>query len=54
MKKKPEPQHPPAPQDQDNRSRRPWSRPTIKDLPPLKDLTLQTGGAIGGGESVFP
>lgn len=34
--------------------RRPWTSPKVEDLPPLRDLTLQTGLPIGGGESVFP
>lgn len=41
-------------------ARQPWSRPEIKDLPRLSELTLQTGGAIdggigtgGGGSTVF-
>jgi hypothetical protein len=34
--------------------RRPWVAPEVLDLPKLTDLTLQTGGGIGGGETVFP
>lgn len=34
--------------------RRPWIAPEVADLPRLTDLTLQTGGGIGGDESVFP
>jgi hypothetical protein len=43
------------------RGRRPWSRPTVTDLPRLTDLTLSTGGGIpgnggtgGGGSTVVP
>lgn len=35
---------PPAPQ--------PWVSPEIVELPPLTDLTLQTGPAIPGGGSI--
>lgn len=35
-------------------TRRPWVAPALTDLPKLTDLTLQTGGGIGGGEGVFP
>lgn len=34
--------------------RRPWTPPAVEALPPLKELTLQTGDPIGGSESVFP
>jgi hypothetical protein len=40
--------------------RRPWTRPTVEDLPKLTDLTLVTGSPIhgggdtgGGGSTVF-
>jgi hypothetical protein len=40
--------------------RRAWVRPTVEELPPLTDLTLQTGPGIpggggtgGGGSTVF-
>jgi hypothetical protein len=29
--------------------RRPWTPPTVEDLPKLNDLTLITGDPIGGG-----
>lgn len=32
--------------------RRTWTNPAITDLPPLQDLTLQTGG-IPGGDAGF-
>lgn len=34
--------------------RRVWVRPRLEELPPLRELTLQTGGGVGGDESVFP
>lgn len=34
-------------------TQRRWKKPVVEDLPPLSDLTLQTGSSIGGGESVF-
>jgi len=39
-------------------TRRPWTRPTVQDLPKLTDLTLLTGSPIPGtggtgGSSVF-
>lgn len=33
---------------------RPWIKPTVEELPPLRNLTLATGSGIGGDESVFP
>ncbi len=56
--------HPPEPSDStdpsDDRRRRPWVEPAVEELPPLTDLTLQTGGSIpgggdtsGGGSTVF-
>jgi len=30
-----------------------WSPPEVEDLPPLKDLTLQTGDPLDGDESLF-
>ena len=33
---------------QENRDRRPWVEPEVKDLPKLTDLTLLTGSPIGG------
>jgi hypothetical protein len=42
-------------------ARRPWVSPTLEELPPLTDLTLQTGPGIpggggigGGGSTVIP
>jgi hypothetical protein len=32
--------------------RRAWVRPTVEELPPLTDLTLQTGPGIPGGGGV--
>lgn len=41
-------------------SRRPWTPPALEELPPLTDLTLQTGSEIegdgdtgDGGSTVF-
>jgi hypothetical protein len=41
-------------------AKRPWTAPTVSDLPRLTELTLQTGGGIpggggtgGGGSTVF-
>lgn len=34
--------------------KQPWVSPELEELPPLRDLTLQTGSGIGGDESVFP
>lgn len=34
--------------------RKPWVTPAVTDLPPLQNLTLQTGAPIGGSQSVFP
>ena len=31
--------------------RKPWVAPALTQLPPLTELTLQTGGGIGGGGS---
>ncbi|MGD8700481.1 MAG: hypothetical protein PVJ43_14385 [Gemmatimonadales bacterium] len=31
------------------RVRAPWVRPEVTELPPLTELTLQTGDPIGGG-----
>ena len=31
------------------RARTPWIRPEVTELPPLTELTLQTGDPIGGG-----
>ena len=31
--------------------RRPWTPPAVESLPPLRDLTLQTGGGIPGGDT---
>lgn len=31
--------------------REPWAKPVLSKLPPLTDLTLQTGGRILGGGS---
>jgi hypothetical protein len=41
----------PTPVEPDGRetARQPWTSPTIEELPKLTDLTLQTGGGIGGG-----
>jgi hypothetical protein len=33
----------------EQRDRKPWVRPELRDLPKLTDLTLQTGSPIGGG-----
>lgn len=33
--------------------RRPWQVPVVEDLPPLRDLTLQSGAAVPGDESIF-
>lgn len=33
----------------EGRARLPWVRPEVMELPPLTDLTLQTGDPIGGG-----
>jgi hypothetical protein len=30
-----------------------WTKPEIVNLPPLTDLTLQTGSPISGGEGLF-
>jgi hypothetical protein len=39
-------------------ARRPWTRPTMTELPRLTDLTLTTGPTIpgggGGGSTVIP
>jgi hypothetical protein len=42
-------------------SKQPWEKPSLSKLPPLTELTLQTGGAIpggggsgGGGSTVIP
>ena len=48
----------PAPQTQSESTRQPWVKPSLSKLPPLTELTLQTGGAIpggggGGGSTVF-
>lgn len=32
-------------------ARRPWTAPAIVDLPPLRELTLQTGTGIPGGDT---
>ncbi len=46
--------------DDDTTGRRPWVQPSVEDLPPLTELTLQTGDPIpggggtgGGGATVF-
>jgi hypothetical protein len=41
----------PTPRDEALRkaARRPWTPPTVEDLPKLTDLTLITGDPIGGG-----
>jgi len=31
------------------RAKRPWVKPEVAQLPPLTELTLQTGAPIGGG-----
>ena len=31
------------------RARRPWVKPEVAQLPPLTELTLQTGSPIDGG-----
>ena len=31
------------------RGKRPWVKPEVEQLPPLTELTLQTGAPIGGG-----
>lgn len=39
-----------APQgDPPGADRRPWTPPRLEELPPLTDLTLQTGDPISGG-----
>jgi hypothetical protein len=43
----------PTGQPPEDRPRRPWRPPKIEDLPPLTDLTLQTGSPIGGDQSIF-
>lgn len=30
-------------------AKRPWVKPEVTQLPPLTELTLQTGAPIGGG-----
>jgi len=42
-------------------SKQTWEKPSLRKLPPLTELTLQTGGAIpggggtgGGGSTVIP
>jgi hypothetical protein len=43
-------QQSPTPSDDPSRqARRPWTRPTVEDLPKLTDLTLVTGSPIHGG-----
>lgn len=42
------------PDDDPVDSKRGWVSPRVVELPPLRDLTLATGGGIGGDESVFP
>ena len=37
-----------------NAVRKQWVAPCVTELPKLKNLTLQTGGSIGGGPSVIP
>jgi len=37
----------------DNIARRPWTAPALSELPRLTDLTLATGGGVGGGPSLF-
>jgi hypothetical protein len=44
----------------DARRKRPWSAPALEELPPLNELTLQSGDPIpggggpgGGGSTVF-
>jgi hypothetical protein len=34
--------------------RKSWIPPKLEDLPRLENLTLQTGGPIDGGPSIFP
>jgi hypothetical protein len=55
-------QQSPTPPDDASRTarRRPWTRPTVQDLPKLTDLTLISsppiiggGGTGGGGSTVF-
>jgi hypothetical protein len=36
-----------------DRTLKSWVPPEVGELPPLNDLTLQTGDPIGGGEGVF-
>jgi hypothetical protein len=49
------PTPPPNRKDRDDEpaTRMPWRPPTIEKLPPLTDLTLQTGSPIPGGEGLF-
>lgn len=53
----PRPRHVRRPGQSDRERVRPWSPPRIKKLPPLTDLTLQTGdpvqGGVDGGSTVF-
>lgn len=39
----------PVSEADDRDARSPWSPPELTELPPLTDLTLQTGEPIGGG-----
>jgi hypothetical protein len=34
--------------------RKPWVAPSVAELPKLQNLTLQTGGPVGGNQSTFP
>ncbi len=34
--------------------RKAWIAPSVTELPKLKNLTLQTGGSVGGNQSVIP
>jgi hypothetical protein len=56
-----EPIHPPAGTPASPETRQAWVRPALVELPPLTDLTLQTGPGIpggggtgGGGSTVIP
>jgi hypothetical protein len=39
----------PDPEAQPASGKKQWKKPAVTELPRLTDLTLQTGGPIGGG-----
>jgi hypothetical protein len=42
----------PRSKEQNRSPKKEWVRPAVTDLPPLTEMTLQTGGGIPGGFSI--